>query len=62
MSMNLMGMEANPHLRMWICFWIQVYFNVIAHRTLNKSKNLNMFLRSVCLHFITNPIQHSAIQ
>lgn len=58
MRVNLMGMEANPHPCMWICFRIQVYFNVIAHATLYKSNNSNMFLRSVCFYFYYKP--HSA--
>lgn len=43
---------------MWICFRIQVYFNVIAHTRLYKSNNSNMFLRSVCFYFYYKP--HSA--
>lgn len=58
MRVNLMGMEANPHPCMWICFRIQVYFNAIAHATLYKSNNSNMFLRSVCFYFYYKP--HSA--
>lgn len=58
MRVNLMGMEANPHPCMWICFRIQVYFNVIAHTRLYKSNNSNMFLRSVCFYFYYKP--HSA--